>query len=39
MTESNLPAGDFSSEMTLQARRYEVHVDQAQAAQAVRYVL
>lgn len=30
---------DFSSVMTLQARRYEVHVDQAQAAQAARYVL
>lgn len=30
---------DFSSVMTLQAHRYEVHVDQAQAAQAARYVL
>ena len=30
---------NFSSVMTLQARRYEVHVDQAQAAQAARYVL
>ncbi|MEU0883762.1 general stress protein [Lentzea sp. NPDC005914] len=30
---------DFSSVMTLQARRYEVHVDKAQAAQAARYVL
>lgn len=30
---------DFSSVMTLQAQRYDVHVDQAQAAQAVRYVL
>jgi MFS family permease len=30
---------DFSSVMTLQARRYEVHVDRAQAAQAAKYVL
>jgi hypothetical protein len=30
---------DFSSVMTLQAQRYEVHVDQARAAQAARYVL
>ncbi|MFD9706153.1 general stress protein [Lentzea sp. NPDC059081] len=30
---------DFSSVMTLQAKRYEVHVDQAMAAQAARYVL
>lgn len=30
---------DFSSFMTLQAQRYEVHVDKAQAAQAARYVL
>ncbi|WP_232837050.1 general stress protein [Lentzea terrae] len=30
---------DFSSVMTLQAQRYEVHVDKAQAAQAARYVL
>lgn len=30
---------DFSSVMTLQARRYEVHVDQDRAAQAARYVL
>lgn len=30
---------DFSSVMTLQAQRYEVHVDRAQAAQAARYVL
>jgi fatty acid desaturase len=30
---------DFSSVMTLQAQRYEVHVDQAQAARAARYVL
>lgn len=30
---------DFSSVMTLQARRYEVHVDKAQAARAARYVL
>lgn len=30
---------DFSSVMTLQARRYEVHVDEAQAARAARYVL
>lgn len=30
---------DFSSVMTLQAQRYEVHVDQAMAARAARYVL
>lgn len=30
---------DFSSVMTLQAQRYEVHVDKARAAQAARYVL
>jgi hypothetical protein len=30
---------DFSSVMTLQAQRYEVHVDKAAAAQAARYVL
>ncbi|MGW6928920.1 general stress protein [Lentzea sp. NPDC054927] len=30
---------DFSSVMTLQAQRYEVHVDKAQAARAARYVL
>lgn len=30
---------DFSSVMTLQARRYEVHVDKERAAQAARYVL
>ena len=30
---------DFSSVMTLQAKRYEVHVDSAQAARAARYVL
>ncbi|HEX7309138.1 general stress protein [Lentzea sp.] len=30
---------DFSSVMTLQAKRYEVHVDQARAAQAAKYVL
>lgn len=30
---------DFSSVMTLQAKRYDVHVDQAMAAQASRYVL
>jgi hypothetical protein len=29
---------DFSSVMTLQAQRYEVHVDRAQAAQAAKYV-
>ncbi|MEU3646084.1 general stress protein [Lentzea sp. NPDC034063] len=30
---------DFASTMTLQARRYEVHVDKEQAAQAAKYVL
>lgn len=30
---------DFSSVMTLQARRYEVHVEMERAAQAARYVL
>lgn len=30
---------DFSSVMTLQAQRYEVHVDKAHAARAARYVL
>ncbi|MGI5498703.1 general stress protein [Lentzea sp. CA-135723] len=30
---------DFASTMTLQARRYEVHVDQERAAEAARYVL
>jgi hypothetical protein len=30
---------DFSSVMTLQAQRYEVHVDTERAAQAARYVL
>lgn len=30
---------DFSSVMTLQAQRYDVHVDQAHAARAARYVL
>ncbi|GAB2809066.1 YflT domain-containing protein [Lentzea nigeriaca] len=30
---------DFSSVMTLQAQRYEVHVDKEQAARAARYVL
>ncbi|GLY47410.1 hypothetical protein Lesp01_10660 [Lentzea sp. NBRC 102530] len=30
---------DFASTMTLQARRYEVHVDRERAAEAARYVL
>ncbi|WP_330274966.1 hypothetical protein OG205_04525 [Lentzea sp. NBC_00516] len=30
---------DFASVMTLQARRYEVHVDKEQAARAAKYVL
>lgn len=30
---------DFSSVMTLQAQRYEVHVDKARAAEAARFVL
>lgn len=30
---------DFSSVMTLEAQRYEVHVDRAMAAQAAWYVL
>ncbi|WP_434445020.1 general stress protein [Lentzea sp. E54] len=30
---------DFSSVMTLEAQRYEVHVDRAMAGQAARYVL
>ncbi|WP_394618358.1 general stress protein [Lentzea sp. JNUCC 0626] len=30
---------DFASTMTLQARRYEVHVDAERAAEAARYVL
>ncbi|SDJ53795.1 hypothetical protein SAMN04488074_102318 [Lentzea albidocapillata subsp. violacea] len=30
---------DFASTMTLQARRYEVHVDRERAAEAAKYVL